>query len=108
MTAAPYDFLVTHNVHVIGVNVGMKAARRDISGLLELANLRTQLWWQTREALDPTNNRGIALPNDPELLKDLTAPRFQIRGAKIYVESREDLIKRIGRSPTTRPLICSR
>lgn len=67
--------------------------------MLEFSNLRTQLWWEFRCALDPNSNRGIALPPDDELLRDLTAPRFVIRGAKIYVDSLEDIMRRIGRSP---------
>ena len=52
-----------------------------------------------REALDPTNNTGIALPPDPRLLADLTAPTWSMSGATLKVASREDIIEKIGRSP---------
>lgn len=52
-----------------------------------------------REALNPENNTGIMLPNDQELLADLTAPKWAMQGNKIIVESRENIVKRIQRSP---------
>jgi len=51
-----------------------------------------------REALDPETGSNIALPPDPELLADLSAPKYEptIRGVKI--ESKEDVQERLGRS----------
>ncbi len=97
--ASPYDYLNTARQHVIGVNVAEKATSTDRSGRLQFANQRSQYWWQFREALDPANNTGIALPPDPQLLADLTAPKWELRGSTIQVESRDAIVKRIGRSP---------
>ena len=63
---------------------------------------RSEMWWMLREALDPDYGVNIALPPDPMLLSDLTAPTYTVRPGeppKIYVESKTDLIKRLGRSP---------
>lgn len=97
--ASPYDFLNEAQVQVVGVNVAEAATRTDKSGRLRFFNLRSQLWWAMREALDPANNTGIALPPRPRLKADLCAPRWSLSGATVKVESREDIIKRIGRSP---------
>ena len=97
--SSPYDFLAQAELPVYGINVAEKSVGKDKSGRLGFFNLRSELWWKMREDLDPTNNTGIALPPDPELLKDLTAPRWELSGAAIKVESREDIHKRIGRSP---------
>lgn len=97
--ASPYDFLVQARQQVIGVNVAESPTATDKSGRLHFRNLRSQLWWQFREALDPVNNTGIALPPDPQLLADLCAPTWSLSGITIQVESREDIVKRIGRSP---------
>lgn len=97
--SSPYDFLNEAGAQVIGVNVAESATSTDQSGRLRFHNLRAQLWWKMREALDPANNTGICLPPDPELLADLTAPNWSMRGSTVQVESREDIIKRIGRSP---------
>lgn len=97
--SSPYDYLSDLRMPVIGVNVAEGATMPDKSGRLRFYNLRSQLWWQLREALDPTSNTGIALPPDSELLADLTAPRWELRGTTIKVESRDEIVKRIGRSP---------
>ena len=55
-----------------------------------------------REALDPKYGQNIALPPDTALQADLTAPTYEVRPGqppKIYVESKRDIMKRLGRSP---------
>ncbi len=97
--ASTYDFLKQSGMHVIPVDVRNAANSFDRSGRLTFFNLRSQLWWQFRESLDPAYGSTVALPPEPELLADLTAPRWGLQGTKIKVESREDIVKRIGRSP---------
>jgi hypothetical protein len=97
--ASPYDFLRYARFQVVGVNVGEKCNETDKSGRLGFVNLKSFLWWRMREMLDPANNTGICLPPDDQLFKDLTAPIYSMQGWKIKVESREDIMKRIGRSP---------
>lgn len=97
--ASPYDFLVKANQPVVGVDVRETSTATDISGRLGFFNLRSQLWWQMRELLDPANNTGVCLPPDKQLLSDLTAPTWTPEGKKIKVESREQIIDRIKRSP---------
>lgn len=97
--ASPYDFLNKAKQQVIGVNVSEKSHATDKSGRLRFSNQRSEYWWKMREALDPANNTGIALPPSAELLADLCAPKWQVTGSVIQVESREDIVKRLGRSP---------
>jgi hypothetical protein len=97
--SSPYDFLNEARQQVVGVNVAESAVGTDKSGRLRFKNLRSELWWRMREVLDPTNNTGIALPPDRELLADLCAPTWELSGSTIYVASREQIIDRIGRSP---------
>ncbi|ENU07754.1 magnesium and cobalt transport protein CorA [Acinetobacter calcoaceticus] len=97
--ASTYDFLKQSGLHVIPVDVRNAANSFDRSGRLTFFNLRSQLWWQFRESLDPAYGSTVALPPEPELLADLTAPRWGLQGTNIKVESREDIVKRIGRSP---------
>lgn len=97
--SAPYDFLKEAGQHVLGVNVAEGSAETDVSGMLSFPNLRSELWWKMREALDPAQNTGIALPNDSRLKLDLCAPKWRLQGSKIRVESREDIVSRIGKSP---------
>jgi hypothetical protein len=97
--SSPYDFLNSAGQPVIGVNVSESPTRTDKSGMLRFLNLRTQLWWLFREALDPANNMGLCLPPDPELLGDLCAPKWSLQGKVIKVEGRQEILARIGRSP---------
>lgn len=104
--SAPYDFIKEAGQQVIGVNVAEATKERDLSGKLPFFNVRSMLWWRFREALDPANNTGIALPPDSRLKADLCAPKWELRGAKIKVESREDIVDRIGRSPDFAAAYC--
>jgi hypothetical protein len=97
--SSPYDFLNDAGQQVVGVNVAESATSTDKSGRLRFKNLRSELWWRLREALDPANNTGIALPPDTRLLADLCAPTWELSGSTIYVASREQIMDKIGRSP---------
>ena len=97
--ASPFDILRDAGVQVVGVNVAEAAVSMDSSGRLRFANLRSELWWRMREALDPKANNGIALPPDPMLLADLCAPTWRLKGQTLQVASREEIYERIGRSP---------
>jgi len=96
---SPYDHLKTAGVHVVGINGADVGHGTDKSGRLRFYNLRAQLWWQMREALDPNAVPPVALPPGQDVRADLCAPTWTLRAGKILIESKEDLIKRIGRSP---------
>jgi len=90
--------------HIDGIphaalNGASASEETDRSGRLRFVNLRACLWWRMREALDPVHGSDIALPPDRELLADLCAPRWKLTVRGIQVESKEDIVKRIGRSP---------
>jgi hypothetical protein len=83
----------------VAVNVAQATGLYDRSSKFRLANVRAAMYWRLREALDPQTGDNLALPPDPELLADLTAPRFEVRSSGIVVEAKEKLKARIGRSP---------
>jgi hypothetical protein len=97
--ASPYDILNGMGLNVIGVNVSERARGTDKSGKLRFFNQRSELWWRMREALDPGNDTGIALPPSKKLLRELAAPKWEASGYTVKVESRDDIVKRIGHSP---------
>jgi hypothetical protein len=73
--------------------------RRDVSGEYMFADWRSYAWWKLREALDPRNDPEICLPDDDLLIGDLCAPKYKVESrARIKVESKVDIRKRIGRS----------
>ena len=80
-------------------NGSASSYKKDKSGTLSFVNKRAEDHWMLREALDPANQEEICLPPDPELKADLCAPRWTPKKNGIQVESKEDIKKRIGRSP---------
>ncbi len=76
------------------------ATTRD--GKLKFVNKRAETIWKFREELDPEQEGGssIALPaDDPELKADLASFRWVLKPNGIQIEAKEDIKKRIGRSP---------
>lgn len=95
-----YDTLrAQRDIRVAGLNGSESSEAHDRSGRLGFRNKRAEWWWGMREALDPSGGRDLALPPDPGLLADLCAPRWKLTASGIQVESKEDIIKRLGRSP---------
>lgn len=90
---------------LVGLNMqGLNASERnpearDKSGQLAFVNCRAEWHWKLREALDPVSGEDLALPPDRELLADLTAPRWSLKASGIQIESKDEIKKRIGRSP---------
>lgn len=61
-------------------------------------NLRAQMWWLLAQDLQHGRVGGPAFA-DPELQRDLTSVKAGTRNGKIYVQSKEELRKLLGRSP---------
>lgn len=96
--ASAYDFL--KDIPEVKAFVGSeKSTHKDKSGKLGFANKRAESWWSFREALDPHSGDNLELPLDPELLADLTSARWKMTATGIQIEKKEEIIKRIGRSP---------
>lgn len=68
---------------------------------LSFHKLRAEAWWRFREALRPDQPGGspISLPDDPLVRADLAAPRWSLETRGVLVESKDDIRKRLGRSP---------
>lgn len=69
-------------------------------GNISFLNQRAEYWWRLREALDPDAGERIALPPDKTLAADLATPLWhRTPSGLIKVEAKEDIRKRLGRSP---------
>ncbi len=76
-----------------------RSTRWDRTETFQFANKRAAAWWNLRERLDPELGDDLSLPDDAELLGDLSAPKWrEIAGGKILIESKADIKKRLGRS----------
>jgi hypothetical protein len=85
----------------IGFNGAAGSTAKTKDGQLKFVNKRAEAWWRFREALDPDQEGGsiIALPPGTELRADLAAPTYTVGVRGILLESKDELRKRLGRSP---------
>lgn len=93
-------YLKDNGVPVRGFNGANGSSARTIDKSLTFVNKRAETMWRFREALDPGQAGGspIALPPDPYLVADLTAPRWKLTPRGIQIEDKAEIRKRIGRS----------
>ena len=100
---SPYDFLNENGIQVAGINnAGTELSKDQLdkaSQQLKFRNNRAFLMWRFREALEPEKGENYALPPDSELKADLCAPRWKMTASGIQIELKEEVKKRIGRSP---------
>lgn len=95
-----YERLVANSVEVTAYKGAEQSLRRSLDGKMHFTNKRTAALWLFREALDPGQPGGspIALPPDPKLVADLTAPTFEVTPNGIKAEPKEKVMERLGRS----------
>lgn len=87
-----------HGIDVTAIVFSKKSKHKAKDGKLDFANLRTEMHWRFREALEPDSGEDVALPMDARLMAQLTTPRYFVRGTTIHVESKDDIRKRTGSS----------
>ena len=95
-----FEHLQDNECEVIGYKGSEGTTERSADSSIPFRNQRSAAIWKLREALDPSQPGGsdIALPDDPELRADLCAPTYVVRNNTIVVESKEDVVDRLGRS----------
>lgn len=87
-----------HKMACESIVYSASATKRSRDNEFGFHNLRAQMYWLFREALDPELGDDIMLPPDRGLTAELTAPRWSARGTNILVEEKAEIKKRIGRS----------
>jgi len=58
-------------------------------------NLRAFMYFKFRDWI----RAGGAIPNDPELIKQITAPMYSLKGGRVILEDKDQIKKRLGYSP---------
>jgi hypothetical protein len=71
-----------------------------VSGGIVSKNCRTAAWHGLRNLLDPSANPSVCLPDDDDLLSDLSAPHGKepLSGGVLRMEAKDEIRARIGRS----------
>lgn len=99
------DYLAeNHQMKVVGIVFSSGASGGDASTRLGFANLRAKMYWQFRNALDPSKSgmegrKDVALPPGDRILAQLTAARWYPRSGKIVIEAKDEIRQRLGSSP---------
>ena len=98
---AVIEHLKENTITYARFNGSEASTAKSKDGQLRFANKRAEAHWRFREELDPDQEGGsaIALPPDPELRADLTAPTWTMTARGILIEEKKAIKKRIGRSP---------
>lgn len=94
-----YDHLKGADIHTVPINSAERTDQVDRAHVLRMVNVRAALWWEMRETLDPKNQEEIALPPGSDIRADLCAPRWTLKSNGVLIEDKEEIKKRIGRSP---------
>lgn len=98
--SSSYDSLAGMGYKTAPINVSVASTYRDKSGKLRCKDLRTELVWRMRDALDPESGVNIALPDDPDVAADLCVYTYKpLAGGVVAIKSKEEMKKEIGRSP---------
>jgi hypothetical protein len=107
-------------IDVIGVGEGVYSHLRRVAQLKNLFDvnvaeqpsneerfhrLRDEIWWMAREAFQ---NKTISIPNDDELIAELTDIHWEEDSGKIKVEGKKELRKRGVKSPNKADAFCLR
>lgn len=95
--SSAYDHLA--GLNAIALNGAETTDEKDRHGRFGFANKRALWYWRFREALDPEFGATLALPPDPQLRKELLMTRWKLTSRGIQVESKEDIVARLKRSP---------
>lgn len=95
-----YKTLKDNDIEVVAYKGSEGSVKRTVDGQMGFTSKRAESYWRFREALDPGQVGGspIMLPDDPRLVADLTAPRFEIRSNRIWITPKDVLEEELQRS----------
>lgn len=96
--AAPYDKAREAGHRIYPVQAAGASTKRTRAGLGFL-NQRAEMLWELYEALDPDGDILLALPPDRLLVPEITSIRWRESPRGIKIEDKEEIKKRLGRSP---------
>jgi hypothetical protein len=100
------NFLTENGVQTIAVNAASASGSGTADGRLKFVNVRAEMVWRLREALDPQGSEPVALPNDPALRADLAAYQWSATARGILVRSKDEMKTLLGRSPDAGDAVC--
>lgn len=91
--------LIQANQDVIKIVYSTKTGAADPTSKITYKNLRAEMLWEMRRALNPKSGEDIALPPGPKILAQGSAARWKLAGGEILAEMKEDIEARLGSTP---------
>lgn len=92
--------LKRQNYNIVAIKTSRSSKKKDRSGVFTFLNLRAEMWWRLREALDPMNPYPIGLPSDTKLRTELTSVKYErTPNDHLKIEDKNRIRERLGRSP---------
>jgi len=102
-----FDRVAEQGLSTVAFVAGARTDLYDSTGAVQFVNCRSAAWWGLREYLNPDHNPTLCLPPSEQLAAELSAPSWQLTSAaKVRVESKDDMKKRIGRSTDLADAVC--
>lgn len=83
------DYMLQAGVAAMEVHFSGKASDQ------RYFNKRSEMWFLMAEWI----KRGGCIPNDPDLIKELTAPTYTFKNGKFLLEPKDQIKERLGSSP---------
>ncbi len=88
-----------HDIDCAALVYSSGSERKTKDKIYGFKNLRAEMYWRFREALDPEEGDEVMLPPDARLKAELTAVRWKPSGTDIQIEDKAEIKKRVGSSP---------
>ena len=98
------DFLAAMGVPYSALNGSWSSSARPEGVAMyavNIANARTEWYWNIREGLDPRNPKRWELPPDKHMAQELRSTYFGGKPQGVALEDKKEIRKKIGRSPDT-------
>lgn len=93
------DLLRQEGLPVVAFHGQARTDRKDETGELGFANMRSLAWWNLRTLLDPHKKQFPVCARHDGLLGDLVCPRWSVEHGRITIEPKDQIKRRLKRSP---------
>lgn len=85
---------------VAPIKVSRATRHKDKMGIFSFLNVRAEIWWRMREAMDPHSDNPMSIPPNARLRAELTSAKYErTPNDKLKIEDKRKIKERLGRSP---------
>lgn len=99
--------LKQQDIDVIGIVNSEASGACDPNTGIFYYNLRAEMQWEFRLALNPHSGENIKLPPGQKIIAEGAAAKWHLKGGKIIVQDKGEIRKELGSSPDIWDAICN-